>query len=576
MRVKQVLLTLLVLFLVQAVWCQSPFPQHYFRSPVGYEFTLAGSFGELRRNHFHSGIDIRTGGEEGKPVYAAADGYISRIFVAPGGFGKALYLAHPNGYTTVYGHLKAFGGTIAAWVRTKQYRQETFALDTEVPAGLIRVRKGELIAYSGNSGASAGPHLHFEIRDSRTQETIDPLEFGLIAPDLFPPQISWIKIYPLGENSLVNFADKPVMLPVICENGDCRLKLDDTVMVSGNIIFGLETSERYNGSGFKTGVNAIRLLVDGRSCYEQNLDRFSFSQTRYANSLMDYPAFVLNRRKIQRSYIAPNNKLNINGTVVNRGIVNFMDRRPHYVQYLVHDVFGNKARLDFWVKSHPPLGHSGRPWTEQPEGTQLFSFSQDNHFIRPDIRFEVPGEALYEDLDFEYSVSPPAPGCFSMVHHLQDQYTPLQTWCTLSIRAGNLPNRLQSKVVIVALETGNHPVSRGGKFENGFVTTQIRDFGDYSVMADTVGPLIRPVNIFSGKKVNRQYAIKVKISDNLSGIKAYRGKLNGKWILMDWDEKNQLLTYGFDEYLKPGKNLFVLVVTDAVGNSSRYEATLIR
>jgi len=576
---KAIIVSFFIMNLIMPVMVPSSgedYPKHYFRSPIDFPISLAGSFGEIRQNHFHSGIDIRTEGVEGKPVYAVADGYISRVFVSPTGFGKALYINHPNGYTSVYGHVRSFAGPVAKWVRAQQYKMESFALDKEIPAGTIRVKKGEIIAYSGNAGSSGGPHLHFEIRETVTQATIDPLRFGLLAPDESPPLITWIKIYPLDENSLVNFANKPILLPVTGTGGNYRLKLEESIDVSGNIIFGIETSDRPNGKGFKTGVSFIQLFVDDNLCFEQEIERFAFSQTRYVNSLMDYAAFMQNRRKIQLSYVAPNNRLEVYGQVVNRGIQHFTDDKVHDIVYVVKDVFGNSARLSFHVKSHPLPGIGGRPETPRDTGEQFFSYKEDNRFSRPEIRLTVPGQALYEDLPFDYLSTPQIPGIYSMIHHLHDRNTPLQTYCTLSIKTNNLPARLTGKAIIIELEPGNQKSSRGGKFESGFVTTQIRSFGNYAVTVDTIAPVIRPVNIFQNKKLISQYNIRIKVSDNLTGIKTYRGTLNGNWILMDYDAKNNILVYSFDDRLIKGRNIFRLVVTDGVGNSARYEAALIR
>jgi hypothetical protein len=553
---------------------QKQYPKGYFRSPVNIPVSLSGSFGEIRRNHFHSGIDIRTEGVQGKPVYAIADGYVSRVNVSPGGFGKALYLNHPNGYTSLYGHLRNYAGAIAIWIKSQQVKKESFAIDMEVPEGVLKVKKGDLIAYSGNSGSSGGPHVHFEIRDTKTQEIIDPLDFGFMKSDGIPPKTAWVKIYRHGDNSMVNFTGKAVLIPVTGSGGNFRLRMEDTVKVSGNIIFGIETSDQAEG-GLKTGVHVIDLAVDGVKVFSQNIERFAFAETRYVNSLIDYPAFVQNKRKIQRSYVAPNNKLSVYSEVKNRGMLNFADARVHKIQYTVKDAFGNPATLVFFVKSHPPANTGGRP-KPADQGDQLFTWKADNHFERTGLKLGVPAEAVYEDLPFEYSQTPSVMGSYAPVHHLHNQYTPLHTWCSLSIKTDNLPKNLESKAVIVAVTGGNKFASKGGTFENGWITTRIRDFGNYTVTVDTAPPIIKVINIFPNKKVQKQSSILVKISDNLSGIKTYRGTLNGKWILMDYDEKNRLLTYAFDEMMKPGKNIFVLTVTDAVGNSSRYEAALIR
>ncbi len=562
----------LLAMLVSQAYGQVTYPKNYFRSPVSFNVTLAGSFGEIRRNHFHSGIDIRTEGVQGKPIYAIADGYVSRVNVSAGGFGKALYITHPNGYTSLYGHLRSYAGAIAVWVNSQQYKNESFALDTEVPAGVLKVKKGDLIAYSGNSGASGGPHLHFEIRDAKTQEIIDPLFFGFMQPDDIPPRIAWLKVYPMDDNSMVNFAGKALLVPASGSGGNFSLKLADTIKVSGNIIFGIEPSDITEG-GLKTGVYSIQLSVDGETIFTQTMDRFAFAETRYANSLMDYPAFVQQKRKIQRSYVAPNNRLSVYSEVKNRGVLTFTDRKAHRVQYVVKDVFGNAARLNFWVRSHPPAGSRPKPVYT---GSQLFTYKEDNHFERDGIRFDVPKEALYEELPFEYEVTEASGGSYAQVHHLHNNLTPLHTFCSLSIKTRGLPESLAGKAVIVQVFPGNKRSSVGGKYSEGYVTAQIREFGNYTVMVDVTPPVIRPVNVFNNKKVAKQNSILVKISDNLSGIKTYRGTLNGRWILMDFDAKSNQLTYVFDQMMKPGKNIFVLTVTDGVGNSTRYEATLNR
>jgi len=549
--------------------------RNYFRSPVSYPITLSGAFGEIRRNHFHSGIDIRTAGVQGKPVYAIADGYVARVFVAPGGFGKALYISHPNGYTSVYGHLKAFAGSIGKWVISRQYRAESFALDTGITVGALKVKKGDLIAWSGNSGSSAGPHLHFEIRDTRTQEIVDPLDFGFKQPDKIQPKITFVKIYPMNPVSMVNFTGNELLIPVTGNNGKYRLRNADTIPVTGAITFGIETSENNDGS-LKTGVHALDLMVDGALVFSQNIERFCFSETRYANSLMDYPAFIRSKRKIQRSYIAHNNKLRIYKKAVNNGVVHFSDNRVHQIHYRVTDAFGNQSDCRFYIKSHLPALLGGRNVPVEPRGVQQFSWKTGNRFERDDIRFTVPGDALYEDLAFDYRVSPQGPNTLAAIHHLHDQFVPLHTFCTLSIRADRVPKHLQAKAIIVSVDPGGRIASRGGAYDKGWITAKIREFGAFSIAVDTDPPVIRAVNIFPNKKVTRQTSVLIKISDNLSGIKSYRGTLNGKWILMDYDEKNRLLTYQFDDRIKPGKNLFLLTVTDAAGNASRYEAALIR
>ncbi|MCX6252812.1 MAG: M23 family metallopeptidase [Bacteroidetes bacterium] len=575
MRKTSCLLLITFLFgFICVLRSQGNYPKNYFRSPVDFRIILAGSFGELRMNHIHSGIDIRTEGVQGKPVYAVADGYICRINISSTGFGKALYLMHPNGYVTVYGHLSRFNPAIGAWIRAQQYKKESFVIDTPIDPGILKVKKGEIMAYSGNSGASGGPHLHFEIRDAATENAINPMFFGFDIKDVIPPKLKRIRIYPMDENSLVNFSDKPLLLAITGSSGNYQIRMTDTVRVSGNIIFGIEADDPMNDCGSFDGASSIQLYVDTTLYFSQNNDHLVFNEMRYVNSLLDYPYLVSSRTRIERSYIAPNNKLTIYGINKNHGIVNFSDNRAHMIVYILKDASGNTSRLSFPVKSHPPVP-SGRKTDKTPLGT-LFSCKSENHFSRNDLHLDIPKDALYEDLDFEYSSSPCIHGTYSKVHHIHNKYTPLHTFITLAIKPEGLPANLVSKVVVAMEDTEGHFIGKGGIFENGFGTTKIRDFGDYVLKVDTIPPVIRPINISINKNISRQNSIMIKISDDLSGIKSYRGTLNGKWILMDYDAKNSLLVYSFDEMIHQGKNVFKLVVKDDTGNNSVYSATLQR
>jgi hypothetical protein len=369
---------------------------------------------------------------------------------------------------------------------------------------------------------------------------------------------------------MVNFTGNPVTLAV----NDCKVNSKDTVNVSGNIIFGIQALDFSNDTGSRDGITSIEFFVDTVCYFTQKIERFAFAETRYANSELDYPQLEKNGQRIMRSYIAPNNKLSMYGRNTNRGIVNFMDARVHKVMYIVKDAFGNTSRLTFWVKSHfpAPTGFAG---IKTPKGT-LLTCGKINHFTAEGIVFDLPADALYEDLDFIYSASAPVHGSYSPVHHLQNDFVPVHSACTLSIRTDGVPKPLISKALIVKVSENGHFSGKSSKLENNFIRTQIREFGNYAVAVDTTPPVIRPVNIGQNKNVSKQQNLSLKISDNLSGISSYRGTINGKWILMDFDAKSDLLVYTFDDRIKPGKNNFRLVVRDAVGNERVYQATLTR
>ncbi len=574
-----ILLLLLLVTVAGILPAQKPLIDTGFRSPVDFPVTLSGAFGEIRRNHFHSGIDIRTGGTEGKPVYAIADGYVSRVNISSVGFGKALYITHPNGYTSVYAHLKKFTGPIASWVEKTQYEKESFSMDTEVLPGILKVKKGEMIALSGNSGSSGGPHIHFEIRDTKTQEILDPLDFGFMKSDRLAPIIRFVKIYPHDDRSMVNFRNQPLLTQTVGSSGKYRLKGHDTVHVTGSIIFGIETNDAGEGS-LKTGVHKIRLFLDNKLVFSQDIDRFAFSETRYVNSILDYPAYVKDGRKIQRSYLAPNNKTGIVKLAENRGILSFSSAGFHAVRYEAEDAFGHQSVVSFTLKSHPPAPAGARPATsgspaENPEG-KLITWKNDNLYERKEMKLEIPKEAVYEDFYFSFNELAPPVEAKSPLFQIHDRNTPLHTYCQLSIRLSSVPDKLTGKAVIASVGANGKFSSVGGKFTGGWITARIREFGKFTVVLDTRPPIITPVNISQHKNVQKQRTIRMKISDDLSGIDTYRGTLNGKWILMDYDAKNRLLEYSFDHRLRPGRNEFRLVVTDAVGNSSVYSATLIR
>lgn len=277
---------------------QSQFPQNLFDSPVDIPISLSGSFAELRSNHFHSGIDIKTGGEEGLRINACADGYVSRIRISPFGFGKALYVVHPQGYTTVYAHLQKFNSEIDRWAKSEQYKLQKFDVDLFPKPGELKVTKGQLIAFSGNSGSSQGPHLHFEIRDSKTEEPIDPLLFGFPVKDFVRPTLNGIRIYPANNSSLIHNKNEPYEPEIAGWGPDYRIKKKDTISVSGSIYFGVNAHDLMPGSSNKNGINLIEIFIDSALFFKWEAQKFNFNETRYINSFIDYAHYQKKRHQI--------------------------------------------------------------------------------------------------------------------------------------------------------------------------------------------------------------------------------------------------------------------------------------
>ena len=565
------LIQLVLFFLVTGFgYSQSKYPDDAFISPLDISLKLSGTFGELRSNHFHSGIDIKTNEQTGLNVYAVADGYVSRIKIQSGGYGKALYITHPNGFVSVYGHLSKYNDEINKWVKQNQYSKQSYEVDLYPEPGKFAVKQGDIVAYSGNSGRSGGPHLHFELRSAADQKPVNPLLFGYPVYDKTAPTINLFKIYPFGIYSEVNGNDEAVDFYPSLTNGKYVFKNDKTVEAAGQVYFGINTVDLFNGGMNRNGVYEIEVLVDSKPFYKHKLETFSFDETRYINSLIDYKEYKTKNRQVQKTFVEPNNKLSIYQGVENSGILKVMSGRNYLVEVRVYDAVGNFSTLEFTIKG-TEIKENQKSRLENKK--QVFSYKGNNNFKNEWINLEIPGIALYDTLHFNYRVLPKTLNRYSAIHQIGNPYTPLHTWCSLMIRGDSVPKRLQDKAIIAEV-TDDGIESAGGTWTNGFVSTKIRNFGKFCIVVDTIAPVITALNIKNQKSVASQKSIKLKIEDELSGISNYKPTLNGAWILMEYDVKNDLLTYYFDEHLLKGKNEFKLEVWDAKNNYSVYEATL--
>jgi murein DD-endopeptidase MepM/ murein hydrolase activator NlpD len=560
---------------------QKIYPEDYFRSPLDFRLLLSGTFGELRANHFHSGIDIKTNGAEGASVYAVADGYVSRIKVSAFGYGNALYITHPNGYVSLYGHLRGYNKAIADYVKKAQYRQESFEIELFPAEGDLPVKKNEIIAYSGNSGSSGGPHLHYEIRDGASQKPINPLLFGIEVKDIYRPKITSIKIYPEDENSKVNGANKAVRYPVEGWGTEHRLANDPAIRLSGNISFAIQAYDQQNDTDNKNGPYAVTLFIDSAEVFHFQMETFGFDDTRYVNSLIDYEEYMRNNARLQRTRIDPGNGLGIYSQVRDNGIFSFDDALVHQVRYEVKDVMGNTASLSFKVKSEKSAVTNQSQVVDSkfhpPAGGPNFKYNTPNRFENESVIVDAPQGVFYDSFTFKYDTARRVPATFSPVQRIHNKYTPIHDYIKLSVKPQNLPEDLRDKALIVKIsDDRKSSTSAGGTWENnGFVTTKIREFGDYSVSIDTVPPKIKAVQPELYTHLAGQKSVKLIISDNLSGIASYRGMLNGKWILMEYDGKNDMLIYNIDEHLPPGRSTFLLEVRDAKNNRAFFAATFI-
>lgn len=550
--------TLLILLLSgacfsQLVRSQANFNTNYFRAPMDIEMYLSGNFGELRSNHFHSGIDIKTQGVIGKRVFSTAGGYISRIKIEAAGYGNTLYITHPGGYTTVYAHLDRFRKDIADYVRKKQYDNQQHAVNIFPGKDEWPVEKGEMVAFSGTSGYSFGPHLHFEIRDASNQVPMNALLFGLDIKDNISPTIFSLYLYPGNKTSFANQSHEKSRIEVKGENGRFRLASGDTIRANGSLGFGLEAFDYLNGARNRCGIYRIRMLVDGQLKYEWEMDRFPFSRVRYVNSYIDYEEKIRNSKLVQKAFIDPNNKLQLYQNVENAGILEFSEARLYKVRFILDDAHENSSELEFYV-SGDNQGILTRD-NDTNDMTTEFPWSADNEFSLDDVVLNIPVGALYKTLDFRYEIMDQQKGTFSPLYSFVDPYTPLQLACDLGIRAVGLPPELQEKALIGVMDEEGELGSAGGEWKDSMVWTQVREFGKYTIMVDTTVPKIHSVDLDgSGDEITRK-TIRFKVSDEISGIKSYEGYIDNQWVLFEYDLKNDLVFYRIDpERLSSGKD----------------------
>lgn len=564
----------LTLFLILSIYfasAQNPertFPQNYFRPPLDIAPQASGSFGELRANHFHTGTDYRTNQREGYPVYAVADGFISRARVQIGGGGNALYIDHPNGYTSVYMHLQKFNNLIATTVKNKQYENQQFDVDFPPGKNVIQVKKGDIIAYSGNTGGSAGPHLHFEIRDTKTEETINPQLFGLTIPDAIPPTITSFTIFRLGEAPFSENTPRE-HFQVTGSNGKYHLPSTNVITVNGNTGFGIAAVDRNSASANQNGIYSVELSLDGKTIYHSAFTGLFFNHNRALNSYIDFATYIFKSQRIQKSFVEPGNPLTIYSNLVNNGLIDLKDDKIHELLYQVKDIKGNTSSLSFSVRYDPSLVVN----QNLKSGTSLLPYNKVNIIKKEDILIDIPANSLYSDLNFLYSKSAKPASGYSEVHHIHNRMIPLHSAYTLSIKANpELTPALQSKALFI----DSRGFSAGGTYKDGYVTGNVLEFGNFYIGVDTQAPVIRALNISENKVMTGVSQINLKISDNLSGIKSFNGYIDDQWVLMQYDSKTASLWHTFESNLTKGKHTFKLIVKDAKDNERIYQVNFSR
>lgn len=570
---KYKLLFLLILLTGQLL----PQEEDYFKSdlypPLDIPLYLSGTFGELRSNHFHSGLDIKTQGVIGLKVYASADGYVSRIKVSPNGYGKVLYVTHADGFVTVYGHLNKFNDRIHEYVKTRQYQKESFDIQIFPSKDELKVKKGEIIGYSGSTGGSSGPHLHYELRDQSSQHPINPLFFnGIEVKDTYKPKILELVVYPVDKSSLINGKNDTLFIMVSGSGVNHYLDLKNPISLSGRISFGIRAYDPMDDISNKNGVYQIEMKLDTIDAFKIEMDKLSFATTRYMNSLIDYGYYKKMRRRVIRTQIDTNNRLFNYRDVLSNGIYTFDDSSKHSVSFFVKDYYRNTARLHFNVKSVPHGEIDADP--DIPKGEEYFSLRKQNKFSSGNLSLSFPSNSFYQSFYFQFDTLVRERSMHSPFYMIHSKFTPVHKHFEISIIPDSNSYLLMDKLFI-AVVNGVGSWYIGSEIKGNAITARSRLFGNYTLLADTIPPKIKPVNISNKKNIRGQKTIRVKIVDKETGIGKFRGTLNGQWILMEYDPKINMLIYEVDERLKEGKNTIRVEVEDMLKNKSEYSAVVI-
>ena len=536
---------------------------------------VAGNFMELRTNHFHSGLDLKTNGVIGQAVKSAGDGWVSRIKISPWGYGKAVYIDHPSGYTTVYGHLDRLNGVFASTLLDLQYAGRNFSIDKYFKKGELPVTKGEVIAFSGNTGGSTAPHLHYEVRRTSDQHALDPEAYGITTLDRVPPKITGIRIEPLDSASRVSPYPAGSVGFVVTELNDSTymLKAGTNPAAWGTVGLSVNAIDRYSNSHNTCGIRSLTVSVDGKMVTEIKLDEVDFGTQRYANAYMEYDLFKDKNMHYNRCYKLPNNRLDLYSGAITPGMIRVEPGKSHAVQVIATDGSGNRSMLTFVL--YGATVEESAKWSQPRAQGVLYPYNRPNVIVEPGMRFSLPTNALYDNTHLRTTLSATPAKAFAPLFGIGDPLTPLQLAGELSIDVtGDFPAEHSSKLLMVRL-VGGRPSAEGGSFANGKVTASVRTLGQFTVMMDTVPPTLSPLGLqvdMKGKK-----GFKVRVQDNLSGMDQWIAKIDGQWILMEYEPKTHSLEHTFDKFSDtPGPHEFELEVTDERGNRSRITRSFTR
>ena len=537
------------------------YPKDYFIYPVDARISLAANFGELRPNHYHMGLDCRTNQVVNRPVKAAAGGYVARVTVEPLGYGQAIYINHPNGLTTVYGHLNRFFPALAKYVKEKQYEQQKWEVDLKMPPGLFPVTQGQFIAYSGSTGGSMGPHTHFEIRDTKTDKVLNELLFGLPIPDKVPPTILRLAMYDRNKST---YSQSPEIFYLKKVGGGYTTEESIIGVHSDKISFGISANDKQSGSHNPNGIYEAVIYLDQVPLSAFELDSISYAETRYVNAHIDYKTRAAGGPYIEHLSRLPGYPQGVYKDIHGDGVIELHDAGVHEVKIVVKDTYGNTSVLRFSIKKEPE-NESAAPGPTP--GSIEFQPEEVNVFENRNLQLYLPKATLYDSVAFSYSEKiSDATDAYSPDYSILSGLIPSQDYFTVRIKADKpVPENLQDKMVIIQSWKGKHEVARASS-NDGWYSARFNNFGDFVLAADEVPPVIH-VDFGDHANISRYHTIVATPTDNNHVIRNFRAYLDGKWLMFT-NDKGRKYIYYFDTHCPRGTHQLKISVEDEAGNTT--------
>lgn len=537
------------------------YPKGYFRNPLNIPISLSGNFGELRANHYHMGLDLRTNKVENLPVFAAADGYIARIKIEPGGFGRAIYINHPNGYTTLYAHLNNFLPAIDQYVKQRQYALESWNVLLELGPDVFPVKKGDFIAYSGNTGGSQAPHLHFEIRRTDNDINVNPMLFGLPLPDNTTPNILRLAIY---DRNASTYERSPKIFPVK-KSGNNFTTTPSLLRVStSKISLAISGTDTHSGSTNPNGIFETILYDQDEPIAGFRMDNISYNDTRYLNAHIDYRTRNLGGPYLQHVSELPGYISSIYKHVKSDGVLDISDGEVHRIKLLVKDAYGNTSTL---VTNIQYDGSAVVPSTQTGQGKVFYPLMLDG-YEADNAEFYLGEASLYDSVFIRYSTAASAaPGAVSNMHVIGSPYIPLHTGLLVRIKPNRTLTGAEKDRVVMLRVTGTRKEVQKVEWNSDWAAARFREFGNYQLVLDQEPPVIVPVGFADGANLSKASRIIFTVKDNNTSFKNFRAELDGKWLRFT-NDKGRSFIYTFDEKCPAGAHELTISVQDEAGNQT--------